>query len=561
MKTILHKALAKAGQLAATPIKDPDIPERLIISTRQHAGAACEVAVEKDAEVLRGQVIAKAQDPASADILCPVAGTVIDILPKHPTLFGDFAPAVVVAPGDEPDRAEELESIENYIYADREKLWSMLERAGVVATGPGAQPLSALLNPALAHKRYVSNLLVLGFDPEPMVCTNRRVLLDNPERAAWGVALLRHLLGGPRTTLVVHDKDYKPAMKKLQDFAGIDLIDTAPPMYPDNLPELLVKKFCGKEIPMGKTAADVDVAVVTLETAVAALKAVRFGEPHTHKIVTVTGEGIYWPRILRAPIGMRLGDLVEACGGLRVGVEFLVAGGPMRGTANYDRNASVSHETDAVLAFFTAGNEPVSDSPCINCGDCVQACPVNLQPNLLSRYCEFRLFENAASITNLYACIECGMCGYVCPARRPMLQYIRTAKHELAEAARIQAELDAAAEAEAEEQEPDAQPEAYSPDAEKIADETVADEKTEEKAEEEEEKTEEEKKEEPAEQAEAKAEDAGEEKIEEKAEDKEEATEEQPAEEPAPEAEEDKKESGDESAGEEKSNGEKTPEQ
>ena len=31
-------------------------------------------------------------------------------------------------------------------------------------------------------------------------------------------------------------------------------------------------------------------------------------------------------------------------------------------------------------------------------------------------------------------CLECGLCGYVCIARRPVLQYIRLAKHKLADA-------------------------------------------------------------------------------------------------------------------------------
>jgi electron transport complex protein RnfC len=306
-----------------------------------------------------------------------------------------------------------------------------------------------------------------------MLCGDRRAASQFTADLGWGIALLKHLLGGSDAVLLVHGDDYKNIMRTLREFSGIDLVDSAPELYPDNLPELLVKKYFNREVPMNGTAADVDVAVVRAETVVAAIHAVRDGKPHTHKIVSVTGSGVYWPRLLSVPIGMTIGDVVAACGGLKTGVEYLVVGGPLRGWANYDKNVPVTHETDAIIALPNGNGKLPAETPCINCGDCVQACPVNLQPNLLSRFCEFNQYEGAAA-AGLDACIECGMCGYVCPALRPMLQFLRTAKHEIAEAARKQAELDALAAAAPVPQEPDAQPEAFKPGAEATAEKTVA---------------------------------------------------------------------------------------
>ena len=73
----------------------------------------------------------------------------------------------------------------------------------------------------------------------------------------------------------------------------------------------------------------------------------------------------------------------------------------------------------------------VSDYPCINCGDCVRTCPARIQVNLLVRFLEAGLYEEAAQEYDLNACLECGICSYVCVSRIPIFQYIRLAKHEL----------------------------------------------------------------------------------------------------------------------------------
>jgi electron transport complex protein RnfC len=73
----------------------------------------------------------------------------------------------------------------------------------------------------------------------------------------------------------------------------------------------------------------------------------------------------------------------------------------------------------------------ISDTPCINCGNCLRTCPVNIPVNILVRYLEAAQYEEAADKYDLEACIECGLCAYVCTARIPIFQYIQLGKHEL----------------------------------------------------------------------------------------------------------------------------------
>jgi Na+-translocating ferredoxin:NAD+ oxidoreductase subunit C len=68
--------------------------------------------------------------------------------------------------------------------------------------------------------------------------------------------------------------------------------------------------------------------------------------------------------------------------------------------------------------------------PCIRCGDCATACPVQLHPqHLLLQLRDGRLLE--AERGGALTCIECGRCDIVCPSRIPLLQKYREVKQAI----------------------------------------------------------------------------------------------------------------------------------
>jgi Na+-translocating ferredoxin:NAD+ oxidoreductase subunit C len=67
---------------------------------------------------------------------------------------------------------------------------------------------------------------------------------------------------------------------------------------------------------------------------------------------------------------------------------------------------------------------------CIRCGKCVKNCPMNLYPNLISKYAEKGMVEQAEKVFAM-DCFECGCCAFNCPSHIPLVHWIRFAKSEI----------------------------------------------------------------------------------------------------------------------------------
>ena len=95
--------------------------------------------------------------------------------------------------------------------------------------------------------------------------------------------------------------------------------------------------------------------------------------------------------------------------------------------------------TTGLLAIRDETIKPVhqAEDPCIRCGHCSEACPIQLVPNLLMDYCKQDQLEKAADY-NLFDCIECGACSYVCPSHIPLVHYFRYGKGQAAQVRREQ---------------------------------------------------------------------------------------------------------------------------
>ena len=73
--------------------------------------------------------------------------------------------------------------------------------------------------------------------------------------------------------------------------------------------------------------------------------------------------------------------------------------------------------------------------PCIKCGECVESCPMGLNPSALGMLAAKREYDLMGEQYYLGDCFECGCCTYVCPSNIPLVQQFRVAKQILREKA------------------------------------------------------------------------------------------------------------------------------
>src|SRR5208283_5826904 len=97
-----------------------------------------------------------------------------------------------------------------------------------------------------------------------------------------------------------------------------------PDCYPAGDEFILVHIVTGRVIPPGGLPKDVDASVANVET----LMNIGLDQPVTHKYLTVAG-AVENPVTLRVPVGISIGEVLEAAGGPTVPDFGVLLGGVM----------------------------------------------------------------------------------------------------------------------------------------------------------------------------------------------------------------------------------------
>jgi electron transport complex protein RnfC len=175
---------------------------------------------------------------------------------------------------------------------------------------------------------------------------------------------------------------------------------------------------------------DVGCVVQNVGTAAAVKEAVVDARPLIERITTVTGDSVVNPGNWRFRLGTPVSKALELAGGVKYQPAKVILGGPMMGFAQKTLDCTIMKNSSGILLLDKKDAAQYLSEPCIRCGRCVDACPMNLLPGTLSVAAENEKWEIAEDyyVTD---CMECGSCSYVCPARRPLVQHFKRAKAEI----------------------------------------------------------------------------------------------------------------------------------
>jgi electron transport complex protein RnfC len=421
-----RKDLASEKAIVALPL-----PAALYIPLQQHIGAPAEVLVKEGDLVKKGQMIARNQGAVSASHHAPTSGRireVAEVAAPHPS--GLPQTTIVLEPDGKDEWGDLPEPISDPFAADPRAIHERVAQSGIVGMGGAAFPSAIKLN--LGEQKKLEILLLNGAECEPYLTCDDRVMRESPDEIIDGARIMARALGTPRVVIGIEQNKpqaIETMTRAASPFPEVQVV-TVPVQYPMGSERHLVQAITGIETPARKLTADLGIVVHNVATACAVHHAVRFGRPLVARVVTVSGGAIREPKNVLAPIGTKISDLVEFCGGFAARPESVVNGGPMMGQPLPSLDAPVVKGTSGILALTA---EEINDRPasaCIRCGSCITICPCGLSPVEMSTFIRKDNLEMAAKL-GVMDCFSCGSCSWVCPSHIPLVHYFNYAKGAL----------------------------------------------------------------------------------------------------------------------------------
>lgn len=407
------------------------MPARLYIPLQQHIGAPAKAEVRVGDKVDRGQLLARSQGLISAPIHAPSSGTIIAI-EDHPAPHPTGLPVrtIVIETDDQARIFKNLTEAGDPFQLNAQQIADRVGQAGIVGMGGATFPSAVKLMPN--PNSPIHTLIINGSECEPYLSCDDRLMQERSDDVIDGIRLIRHALQAERAVLAIEDNKpdaYAAMLAAAERVGGVEVIQI-PSRYPMGWEKQLVQIITGHELPHGQLPGAIGVCVHNVGTAFAIYRTLRIDEPLISRVVTVSGGAIKTAQNVLVPIGTRVSDLIEFCGGLREQPARLVMGGPMMGQVLPHQQVPIVKGSSGILALSHHEIDDGPERPCIRCGRCVIACPVGLMP--LEMGAKMRSDDvSGAEQLGVQDCIGCGCCSYVCPSKIPLVQYFNFAKGEL----------------------------------------------------------------------------------------------------------------------------------
>ena len=404
------------------------VPASVAISLLQHMGGPDKPLVKIGDAVKVGQLIADSDAFLSAPIHSSVSGTV-KAFEDYITPIGHRTQYIVIETDGEQTVSEEVAppSVTN-----KQEFLAAMKRSGLVGLGGAGFPTHIKLNPKNIDE--VDTLIINGAECEPYITADNREFLENGEQVLEGIDILVKYLELSSVKIGIEDNKQEAIAKMrelVKDRKGYEVVSLHS-QYPQGAEKVIIYETTGRVVPEGKLPADVGVIVMNVSSTSFVAQYIKTGMPLVNKRLTVDGGAVNEPKNVLVPIGARIIDVINFCGGYKCPANLLLMGGPMMGTSMYDDTYAVIKNNNAILALTDKDIKFYEETACIRCGRCVLKCPIGLMPAGIERALKLSNVEELKEL-KVNLCMECGCCSFVCPAKRHLVLTNKLAKKLLRE--------------------------------------------------------------------------------------------------------------------------------
>ncbi len=111
------------------------------------------------------------------------------------------------------------------------------------------------------------------------------------------------------------------------------------------------------------------------------------------KIVTVIDGEISNTQLVQVPIGTPIYYILEKLNINLDSISQVVINGTISGSSIFDINYPITKDIGSIFVLKKGQTPTYSDSVCIKCGLCVEACPMGLMPLFIFGYSKTKQFD------------------------------------------------------------------------------------------------------------------------------------------------------------------------
>ena len=411
------------------------LPREVVLPMNMHSGHDAVPVVAVGDHVKVGQMIAREEGRFSSPVHASVSGTVTEIGTMDTAKGGKTATIRIESDG----KMEVDASVRPPVLTDCDSFLQAIRDSGMVGLGGAAFPTWAKLNEARNPDYHVDTVLNNAAECEPYITSDHRMMLSHPDWIADGIEYLRkymsdYLSGAVYKICIEKNKpDAIEVLKKTFADKPYVQIQELNAIYPQGAKQVMLYNATGRVAVAGRRFPSFGALIINVSSLALTAHYLKTGMPLVERIVTVDGPAVAKPMNLIAPIGTSIRELLNVTG-LKSEPGKVVVGGPMNGEAICSVDDPVVKVSNAVLAFDEKSAVLPEASACINCGRCIEKCPVGISVASVERMMKIADEEYRVKMlidTGVRQCVDCACCSYVCPAHRPLLQINQQAKSYL----------------------------------------------------------------------------------------------------------------------------------
>ena len=276
----------------------------------------------------------------------------------------------------------------------------------------------------------INMILINGIECEPYITADHRLMLEFPYRIVDAIKYAMQAFKCDKARICIKSKytDIKQVYEQILKDYGDGRIELCcvKNYYPQGWEVAMIKEATGIQLNPGELPTNRGIINFNVSTMVGIYKAIRYNMPVIKRHITITGDGIKYPKNFRVLVGTPLRDLIPLCGGYKnpEKPKIFIMGGPMMGASVPSDDVIV---TKTVTSIIVLDKEEHKEEPCVRCGSCVLTCPVHLEPVQIMNAVK-TLDKERIKKLNPTRCIECGLCTYTCTSKIHVTDYIRKAK-------------------------------------------------------------------------------------------------------------------------------------